>query len=92
MYVIGAGALSEFANAHPLARSALGALAARLGAESFASADALATALGEHASADGSSVTIEMPWCDTRVRLACDAGAQLVIITSVQATSGARKK
>jgi hypothetical protein len=92
MYVIGAARLSDFAEAHPHAGPALRALAARLAAQPFADAAALAAALGEHASADGPRVTVDLIWCGARVRLAHDAEARIVLIAGVDAIRAARKK
>jgi hypothetical protein len=92
MYVIGAGRLSEFAEAHPQAGHALRALAARLAAQPFPDAAALAAALGEHASAEGPRVTIDLSWCGARVRLAYDASARVVLVVGVDAIRASRKK
>jgi mRNA-degrading endonuclease HigB of HigAB toxin-antitoxin module len=84
MYVIGAGALTDFAASYPGAAPALRALAARLQTEAFASADALAAALGPNAKVQAGAVTLDLAASGARVRLAFDAAAQLVIVTAVE--------
>ena len=55
-----------------------------VGPLSPADAQALAAALGPHANADGHDITLDLSSAAARVYLRCDAGAQVVIITSVE--------